>query len=584
MFKEKLALIPNKPGCYLMKNKDNIIIYVGKAKNLKNRVISYFRGTKTGKTAKLVSEIYDFEYIIVGSETEALILELNLIKKHDPKYNILLRDDKSYPYIEFTNEQAPRLLVVRNINIKKNKDRLFGPYPNVIAARSTVNLLNRLYPLRKCRVMPKEVCLYYHIKQCLGYCVYKEKIKEIDNMEKDIIKFLKGDSSLVEKKLKEELEKASKKLNFEKAKELKDSIDYIKITLAKQKVEINSNIDTDIFGYYSDDDYLSITVFFVRGGKIVGNHYKIIPLLNEIEEDLTTYIINFYQKGIIIPDNVLVTDNVDIDLLNDFYNNKFVIPIKGSKKKIIDMAIINAKNNLENKIELIKKDEKRTIEANETLRKILKLNKLDIIEIFDNSNVFGSYNVSGMVVFKNGIPSKSDYRKFKISIDKNDDYNTMREVIYRRYLRILKDGLIKPDLIIVDGGIGQINIAREVINSLSLNIPVTGLKKNNKHKTESLYSFNNEEIPIDKRGDLFLYLERIQEEVHNFTINYHKQIRSKGAIMSSLDNIKGLGPKLKERLIKEYKTINNIKSSSDEQLLKIIPKNVLKILREKLTK
>lgn len=573
MIKEKLSLVPNKPGCYLMKNIDGTIIYVGKAKKLKNRLSSYFRGTHTGKTAKLVSEIVDFEYMVVSSETESLILELNLIKKYDPKYNILLRDDKSYPYIELTDEKVPRLSIVRNLNRKKNNhNNMYGPYPNVTAARTTVNLLNRIYPLRKCTTYNKKPCLYYHINQCLGYCTNQVDESKINEMKKEIIRFLKGDSSQVTKKIEEEMLIESNNMHYEKAMELKELLDYINITLAKQKVEINDNIDRDIFGYYLDKGYLSMQVFFIRGGKIVERHSKIMPIIDELEEEVTRYIAKFYEKDVLLPKEILVPDIADEELLSDFFKISIKKPQKGIKLRLIEMANNNAKIALNEKFELIKKDEDKTINANETLKNILKLQKLDRIEIFDNSNLFGTFNVSGMVVFINGKPAKNEYRKFKISIDKNDDYNTMREVIYRRYFRVLCDNLTRPDLIIVDGGIGQIHSAREIIDSLGLNIPVVGLKKDDKHATSKLLAFNPiEEIDVDKKNDLFYYLERMQDEVHNFTINYHKQLRSKGSLESILDNIEGIGTKRKNELLKKYKTINKLKTLSKEELMKILP-------------
>ena len=571
--KQKLSLVPNKPGCYLMKNKDNVIIYVGKAKKLKNRLSSYFRGTHTGKTAKLVSEIVDFEYIVVGSETESLILEQNLIKENDPKYNILLRDDKSYPYIELTNEEIPRLLIVRNINKKRNS-RLYGPYPNVGAARTTVNLLNRIYPLRKCKTFNKKPCLYYHIGECLGYCSNNVDKELVNNMEKDIISFLKGDYKKITTKLEEEMYKQSELLNFEKAKEYKEMLDYIKITLTKQKVEIGTNVDTDIFGYYIFKGYLSIQVFFIRSGKILESHSKILPIIGEAEEILTSYIANFYDN-FILPKEILVPGIVDDILLEDYLKIKVKKPLKGVKNNLIEMANKNACINIENEFKLIEKDENRTIKANEELKELLKLDKLDRIELFDNSHLFGTYSVSGMVVFKNGMPSKNDYRKFKIKLDTNDEYGMMKEVIYRRYFRVLMDNLERPDLIIVDGGVGQINVAREVISSLGLNIMVVGLKKNDKHNTSNLLAFNPiQELEIDKKSNLFYYLERMQNEVHNFTINYHKQIRSKGSIESILDNIEGIGTKRKKELIKKYKTITNMKKLSIEELEQILPSKV----------
>lgn len=570
--KAKLSLLPTDPGCYLMKDSEGSIIYVGKAKNLKRRVSSYFNRTHTGKTARLVADIKDFEYIVVGSNTESLVLEINLIKKYDPKYNILLRDDKTYPYIELTKEKYPRLSIVRNINLKKNKTRLFGPYPNVGAARNTVNLLNRIYPLRKCVNMPKKPCLYYHIGQCLGYC-----FKEIDNnviskMEDDIIRFLKGDADEVIKLLKEEMEKESNLMHYEKALECKNLLDYIDITLTKQKVEINENIDIDVFGYYENDGYVCCQVFFIRGSKIVGRHYKIWPIIDDALEEVTKYISYFYDKDILLPKEVLVPESIDTNLISEYLGIRVLSPIKGVKKKIVDMAIDNAKVLLNEKFDLIKRDEERTVLANEELKSLLKLDKLDRIEIFDNSHLFGSFNVSGMVVFENGVPAKNEYRKFKISEDINDDYKTMYEAMYRRYFRVLKDGLKKPDLIIVDGGKGQMSVANKVISELNLNIPIVGLKKDDKHSTSSL--IYDKEYSIDKTSNLFHLLTRMQDEVHNFTINYHRKLRSKGALSSILDSIDGIGSKRKDELLKKYRSVKKISEASVDELSLILPVKV----------
>ena len=578
--KQKLALVPNKPGCYQMKNKDGIIIYVGKAKKLKNRLSSYFRGTHTGKTKKLVSEISDFEYIVVENETESLVLELNLIKKYDPKYNILLRDDKSYPYIELTNEEIPKLSVVRNVNRKRsNRTRLFGPYPNVTAARTIVNLLNRIYPLRKCNTYNKKPCLYYHIGQCLGYCSKTYDKEELKNMESEILSFLRGNDKILTDKIKIAMNDASNKLNFEKAKEYKEMLDYINILNEKQKVEINDTKDIDVFGYYLDKSYLSIQVFFIRGGKILERHSKIYPIIDDVTDELNRYIAKFYEKDIIPPKEILVPSIVDPSIIEKVTNIKVVVPSKGTKKNLVDMACNNANIRLNEKFELIKNDEQRTTIANEELKNILKLDKLDRIEIFDNAHLFGTYNVSGMVVYVDGKESKNDYRKYKISVDKNDDYNTMREVIYRRYFRVLNDNLTKPDLILVDGGKGQINAATDIISSLGLEIPVAGLKKDDKHATNALI-YNNQIIEINKRSNLFYYLERMQDEVHNFTINYHKQLRSKGSLESILESVSGIGEVRKIELLKKYKTITKLKEVDIEELKKILPENVAKNLKE----
>ena len=575
---DKLKLVPHKPGCYLMKNKDGVIIYVGKAKDLRNRLNSYFHSSHTGKTARLVSEIADFDYIVVSSETESLILEINLIKKHDPKYNILLRDDKSYPYIELTEEKVSRLLIVRNVHRKKKKTRLFGPYPNVYAARKVVNLLNRLYPLRKCRTYQKRPCLYFHIGQCLGYCANNVPKEKIEAMEKDIVSFLKGNNEIVTDKLKAEIKKESEALHFEKALELKNLLDDINVILVKQKIEVHDNVDRDIFGYYSDGNYLSVFVFFVRGSKIAGHHHQIIPLIDDEGEELTRYIAKFYDKAL-IPKEILVPNIADGELLSDYFKVKVKIPEKGVKKKLVNMASDNAKKQLEDEYELVIKNEEKTVKANEELKEVLGLDKLDRIELFDNAHLFGTYNVSGMVVFIDGSPAKNEYRKFKISVDKNDDYGTMREVVYRRYFRVLKDNLVRPDLIIVDGGIGQMNVAKEVLDSLGMNINLVGLKKDDKHSTNALVTFDGE-IPVEKRSNLFHYLERMQDEVHNFTINYHKQIRSKGLYASILDDIPGIGKERKKELLKKYKTVENMRKQSVEELESVLPSKVARELKD----
>ncbi len=576
--KEKLSLLPMLPGCYLMKNKDGNIIYVGKAKKLKNRVSSYFRGTHTGKTAKLVSEIDDFEYITVGSEVESLILEINLIKEHNPKYNILLKDDKSYPYIELTGENVPRLKVVRVLTRNKQQKHLYGPYPNVTAARNVVNLLNRMYPIRKCNTYQAKPCLYYHIHQCLGYCTNNVPKEEIEAMKNDIIRFLKGDHTLITDKIKKEIASYSDNLEFEKALELKKMLDYINITLTHQQVETKDNVDRDVFGYYVDKGYLSIQVFFIRGSKIVERYSKIMPLIDDVDAELTRYIADFYHN-ILIPKEILVPDIVSSDVLSEYLGATVHIPQKGDKHKLVTMANDNAQIALLENFELIKRDEAKTLDANEELRSLLDLPKLDRIEIFDNAHLFGTYNVSGMVVFIDGKPAKNEYRKYKISIDKNDDYKTMHEVIYRRYFRVLKDNLVRPDLIIVDGGLGQINVAKEVVDSLGLNILVAGLAKDDHHATHKLLT-SDKEYDIDRKSNLFYLLERMQDEVHNFTISYHKQIRSKGSLASVLDNVEGIGAKRKKQLLKKYHTLRKMHKAPIAELEEILPSNVASNLQD----
>ena len=573
---EKLRLLTTEPGCYLMKDVTGKIIYVGKAKNLKRRVSSYFNREHTGKTKALVQNIDDFEYIVTSTEVESLLLEINLIKKYSPKYNIMLKDNKSYPYIEITNEKYPRLIISRPRKIKNHKGKLFGPYPNANAARKTVELLNRIYPFRKCHTMGKKTCLYYHIGQCLGYCENKVSKDQLDQMINEVSSFLKGNYDYLTKKIKQLMLDASEKLNYEKAIEYKEMLEYINKVLEKQKITLNDGVNRDVINYYVKNDYISFQVLHIRDGRINMRDQEIFPLIDEIENVTSSFVISFYDKNE-LPKEILVGEDFNINLLSNALNVKFIIPQKGLKKKLILMAKENAKVVLEEKFELIIRDEKRTFEANETLGKLIGIPNLNRIEIFDNAHLFGTFTVSGMVVFTNGRPDKKEYRKYKINSGSKDDYHTMQEVIYRRYYRVLHDKLQKPDLIIVDGGIIQINATKEILNSLYLDIPVLGLKKNEKHSTTSLIS-QDKEYFIDKTSDVFHYLTRMQDEVHRYTISYHKDIRSKGSLSSVLDNVPGIGDKRKKMLLKKYKTISELKTLKLEELEEILPSNVAKEL------
>lgn len=581
MFKEELSLVPHLPGCYLMKNKDNIVIYVGKSKNLKNRLSSYFQREHTGKTKMLVREIDHFEYIVTNTEMESLLLEINLIKKYNPKYNILYRDDKSYPYIELTSDKVPTLKIIRRINVKKVKNNLFGPYPNVAAARKVVEILNRIYPLRKCKTYEKRECLYYHIGQCLGYCTHEVDENKIKEMKSEIISFLNGNTKVLTDRITEKMKISSDNLDYEKALEYKELLNYINITTEKQKVDLDNTVNIDVASYYAKDNYISIQILFIRGGKLLDRNRNIFPMIDSEEEEFSKYLSEFYNKNVSMPKEVLVPDNLNKEVFEKVFKIKFITPIKGEKKKILDLAYDNARIYYEEQMTYIKRDEDKITNALEELKTKLNLSSVSRIELFDNSNLFGTFNVSGMVVFIDGKPSKNDYRKFKITNDKNDDYGTMREVIYRRYFKVLKDNLEKPDLVVVDGGLGQINVAREVIKELGLNIPVCGLKKDDKHATNVLLGFDPViEVPIDKRSDLFLLLTKMQNEVHNFTISYHKQIRSKGAVSSILDNIEGIGEVRKNKLLKKYKTITKMKEASLEELEEILPKDTAITFKE----
>lgn len=576
-FKEKLSLVPNLPGSYQMYDENNVIIYVGKAKDLKKRLSSYFNREHTGKTKMLVENIYDFKYVVATTEAEALLIEINLIKKYKPKYNIMLMDDKSYPYIEYISKPYPKLKISRYLSVKKKDNKiLFGPYPNAYAARRIVNLINRLYPLKKCD-NKKELCLYYHIGECLGYCSKKLDQAKVDAMEHEILSFLRGNDKILKDKIMEKINTYSENLNFELANELKSELEYINIISEKQRVDLSDFINRDVFGFYYKNNYLSIDVFYLRNGKLVGHKNDIFSISTDEVDEVEYYIAKFYTTHE-IPKEIFVSKELNKDLLESVIETKFITPEKGTKKGLLDMATLNAKINYENKFKLIEKDEERTIKSNEELKSILNLPKLTRIDLFDNSNLFGSFAVSGMVVFINGKPSKSEYRKYKVLLEKNDDYHTMQEVIYRRYNRALMENSELPDLILVDGGISQIHAAKEVLNDLNLPIAVAGLKKDNKHNTNSLINLNEEEIELDVTSNLFHYLTRMQDEVHRFAITYHREIRSKGQIASVLDNVPGIGAKRKKELIKKYKTISKIMDADD--LTTILPENVAKNLKE----
>lgn len=573
-FKEKLALVPTKPGSYQMKNKDGIVIYVGKAKNLKNRLKSYFTGTVTGKTRMLVEDIDDFEYIVTSSELESLILEITLIKKFDPKYNILLKDDKTYPYIELTNEKYPRLKVVRNTKHKKTKDHLYGPYPNVSAARKTVNMINRIYPLRKCDKLKKELCLYYHIHECLGYCVKNINEEEISNMKKEIISFLKGDSKEIEAKIKKEMSKASESLNYERALELKNMLDDINITLRKQKIDLNKNYNFDLVNYYRDENYLSIEIFFIRDGLLFGRHNEIVQTMLDPVEEVMEYLIKFYDKTGMLPKELYVPEKLDKNLLSEYLDIKVHTPQRGKLKNLLDLAKENAKEQLDLQEETLKKDDNLRNEAITELKNLLHLDSVSRMESFDNSHLFGTFYVGGMVVFKDFLPQKSEYRKYKISTAVKDDLNAMKEVLYRRYYKVLMENLEKPDLIVMDGGKLQISVAKEIIDSLGLNIPIIGLVKDKTHKTSYIMNDHYEIINVSKDSNLFLFLTRIQEEVHRYAITYHRNIKSKGMLSSVLDVVPGIGEVRRKELLKKFGSLKKLKEASIEELSEVVSKDV----------
>ena len=585
MLRDKLKLVPHLPGSYQMRDKDNRIIYVGKAKDLYNRVNSYFRGTVTGKTKKMVSEVVDFTYIVTTSELEAFITELNLIKEYEPKYNILLKDDKSYPYIELTNDKYPMVKVVRNVNRKRNKTHLFGPYPNAFAARRTVEIINRMYPLRKCATLKKDVCLYYHLGECLGYCKNKNIDSEvISSMRNEIISFLRGDASVITKKIEEDMYKASNALNFEKASELKSMLEDINITLKRQKIDLNHKYNFDMFAYYQNNNYLSIQCFFIRDGLLFGRHKDILNIVDDAKEELLEYIIKFYEKDHLLPKEIVVPLEANSSLLEEYLDIKVLTPKKGDIKKLLDLACENAKVALTEEEELLKKNDSARIEAKKDLEKLLGISNISRIECFDNSHLFGTFYVGGMVVFDDFLPNKDLYRKYKISTEVKDDLNAMREVIYRRYYKVLMEEDTAPDLIVIDGGELQVKVVKEVLSSLNLNIPIIGLKKDDKHRTNSLIDQDLNTIEVNNKSNLFLFLTKIQDEVHRFAITYHRNIKSKGMLSSILDFVPGIGEKRKKELLKRFGSLKKMKEASLEELETILNKDVANNLYQYLRK
>lgn len=583
--KEKLAILPDQPGCYLMKDKYGTVIYVGKAKVLKNRVRSYFTGSHDGKTLRLVNDIVDFEYIVTSSNLEALILEMNLIKKHDPKYNIMLKDDKGYPFIKITAEKQPRLVITRKI--KKDKGKYFGPYPNVQAANETKRLLDRIYPLRKCSTMPDRPCLYYHIGQCLAPCVKEVKEEQNKQIIENITRFLNGGYEHVKTELTEKMLKASEELDFERAKEYRDQIAHIEATMEKQKVTFNDFVNRDVFGYSYDKGWMCVQVFFIRQGKLIEREVSMFPFYKEPEEDFLTFIGQFYAKNI-KPKEVLVPATIDAELAEKLVEVEVQHPKRGKKKELVELACKNAKIALGEKFYLIERDEERTVGAVERLGEELGIAAPYRIEAFDNSNIQGTDPVSAMIVFVDGKPEKKEYRKYKIKTVKGpDDYSSMREVVRRRYSRALKEGLPLPDLIVVDGGKGHLAAVQDVLeNELGLLVPTAGLVKDDKHRTSNLMIGEPPQIiPLERNSQEFYLLQRIQDEVHRFAITFHRQVRSKSAFQSVLDDIPGVGEKRKKALLKYFGSVKKLKEATVDDIRNSgVPQNIAEKIYETLQK
>ncbi|KWX77497.1 excinuclease ABC subunit C [Paenibacillus riograndensis] len=655
--RNKLALLPDLPGCYLMKNEEGTIIYVGKAKVLKNRVRSYFTGSHNGKTQRLVANITDFEYIVTSSNMEALILECNLIKKHMPRYNVLLKDDKTFPYLKITNEAHPRLEVTRRVI--KDKAKYFGPYPNAYAAHQTKKLLDRMYPLRKCGVMPKEVCLYYHMGQCLAPCEKEVPKSAYEEITQNIAGFLGGGHEAVKKDLQQKMQEAAEELYFERAKELRDQIIHIDALMEKQKINTADTKDRDVFGYAVDKGWMCVQILYMRQGKMIQRHSSVFPFYGEAYSDFISYVAQYYSENPALPQEILLPDTVlegadksgkpqlavsgeaeaaggeaaleaevvlaaedageaagsaadsgmteaatamrtetdeavleaaaqadageaaaaeaaaegTVDAaggaaaLQEWLGVKVLVPQRGLKKQMVGMACQNGRVALDEKFRLIERDEERTSGAAISLGQSLGLESLSRIEAFDNSNIQGTNPVSAMVVFIDGKPARKEYRKYKVrSVQGPDDYETMREVIRRRYERVLKENLPQPDLIVVDGGKGQISSAIDILqNELGLYIPVCGLVKDDKHRTAQLLVGDSAEpVQLARDSQEFYLLQRIQDEVHRFAITFHREQRGKSMVTSKLDSIPGIGDKRRKLLLKHFGSLKKIKEASIE--------------------
>ena len=570
--KKQLTLLPDLPGCYLMKNASNQVIYVGKAKNLKNRVRSYFVGAHNEKTTKLVSEIHDFSYIVTRTEHESLILELNLIKQYSPRFNIRLMDDKTYPYIELTDETYPKLQIVRQ---KQSNSRIFGPYPNVYAARETVRLLNQLYPLRKCDTLPNKTCLYFHIGQCLAPCVFKDV--NYDHYVSQIINFLKGDTKEVLKKLQENMVEASEKMLFEKAAEYRDMIHHIEHTTEKQLINLNDGLNRDVIAYASNDTDCAVEIFKLRDGKLIDHIQTVFNYTLDPNETILSYLNQLYETD--VPDELCCHISMTQTQIEDLYGSKVIFPQKGDKHKLTLLAHKNAVQSLEHHFMLNRhQDDQKHL----GLQKLSQTLTKDVtrIDVFDNAQLFGTAPISAVIVYDTENFEKKSYRKYHLKTTTNDDYQAMREVTYRRYQKLMVESGTFPDVILVDGGLGQVHAAEEVITELGLEIPVCGLKKNKRHQLEGLVYLGQTKI-LKPNDVLFKFLIKLSEEVHRFAITFHRKTRDKLAYASKLDDIEGIGPKRKARLIQQFGTFERIQEASFEALKQSgLPEALIKKIKE----
>lgn len=563
----KLKLLPDLPGCYMMKDINSRIIYVGKAKNLKNRVRSYFKSSHEGKTAKLVSEIRDFETIITSTDKEAFLLEITLIQKHKPYYNIKLKRGTGYPYIKITHEKDPQLKIVSQV--KKDGGYYFGPYPNVYAATETLQLLQKVYPLRRCNGYQKRPCLYYHMGQCLGACFKEVPQSEYEKQIKKIKSFLNGNVSKIKKELEQKMKTASENLEFERAAEIRDQIHYVEMTVEKQKIISNDNTPRDLFAFYMNKGWLSLQIFSIRQARLMKREKRLFPCIDTPEAELESFILQFYnQKNRILPKEILVPSGMDKETLSEILGIPVKTPQRGQKRDLLEMVQKNARLVLEEKFRLLELDERKTTGAMNEITDALGLPNGHRIEAFDHSHLQGEDLVSAMVCFIDGKPEKTEYRKYKLkNVDHADEAASTREVIYRRYSRLLKEKANLPDLILMDGASIQINAAVDVLhNQLGIDIPVAGMVKNDRHKTADLMTENDEKIGLDPKSEGFYLLQRIQDEVHRFAITFHRQVRSKNSLASRLERIQGVGPKTRIKLLRNYGSLKNISAASVEDL------------------
>jgi excinuclease ABC subunit C len=568
---QKLMLLPDLPGSYQLKDKNGKIIYVGKAKNLKNRVRSYFKSDHTGKTAQLVENIADFDFIVTSSEKESLLLEITLIQKYQPYYNIRLKRGTGYPYIKITNERDPQILLANEVT--KDGAHYFGPYPNVYAAQETLHFLQKVYPLRRCNGYQGRPCLYANIGQCLGACYKEVPETEYSAQIKQIKRFLEGDTKEVRKMLQKKMAAAAADMAYERAADLRDQIKFIEATVEKQQIISRDGTPRDIFNFYMDRGWLSVQVFFIRQSRLLKREKRLFAIIDTPEEELARFILQFYnRRNSVLPKEILVPQGVDTESIAAVLNVPVRTPQRGEKRALLALAGKNAKIVLDEKFRLLEMNESKTTGAMQEIADALGIEKINVIEAFDHSHLQGADMVSAMVVFEDGVPNKNKYRKYK---NKNvlhaDERAETMEVIRRRYTRLLKEHSALPDLILMDGGIIQLNAAKEVIeDELGLTIPIAAMVKNEKHKTADLLKEEGaDHVHLDPNSQGFYLLQRIQDEVHRFVITFHRQLHSKSSLGSRLDEIAGVGPKTRQKLLTNFGSMNKMAQASISELQKL---------------